>query len=144
MLRALAPALALLAACAAAEPQVSRPAPLPLFPNETPTLRAKINHWAEHYELPRRLVHRLAVRESTHRPEARNGPYRGLLQIHPRTAAAMGYDGPPEGLLDADTNLEFALKYLKGAWIVADGDPDEAIQLYARGYNFDALVAGEL
>lgn len=39
----------------------------PLYPNETPELRASINKWADHYELPRELVHKLAIRESTHR-----------------------------------------------------------------------------
>jgi len=30
----------------------------PLYPNETPQLRALINKWADHYEVPRALVHR--------------------------------------------------------------------------------------
>ena len=49
----------------------------PLYPNETPELRAKINKWADYYEVPRSLVHRVVIRESTHRPWARNGPYYG-------------------------------------------------------------------
>lgn len=116
----------------------------PLYPNETVELRASINQWADHYELPRELVHRLAIRESTHRPGARNGPYYGLLQILPATARSMGYEGPAKGLLDADTNLEFALKYLKGAYMVAEGNPDAAIRLYAKGYYKEARRAGLL
>jgi soluble lytic murein transglycosylase-like protein len=116
----------------------------PLFPNETPALRVKINRWADHYALPRALVHRLAVRESTHRPRARNGPYLGLLQIRPQTARTMGFEGASVELLDADTNLEYALKYLRGAWIVADGDPDAAISWYARGYYYEAKRQGKL
>lgn len=133
--------LSLIAACSAAPPQAEEP---PLYPNETPELRASINHWADHYDLPRDLVHRLAIRESTHRPHARNGPYYGLLQILPATARSMGYSGPNSGLLDADTNLEFALKYLDGAYLVADGDPDEAIRLYAKGYYPEAKARGLL
>lgn len=133
--------LPLLAACTAGTS--SEPEP-PLYPNETPELRASINHWADHYELPRDLVHRLAIRESTHRPAARNGPYYGLLQILPATARSMGYSGPNSGLLDADTNLEFALKYLDGAYLVADGDPDRAIFLYAKGYYPEAKAKGLL
>lgn len=133
--------LSLMAACSAAPPQAEEP---PLYPNETPELRASINHWADHYDLPRDLVHRLAIRESTHRPHARNGPYYGLLQILPATARSMGYSGPNSGLLDADTNLEFALKYLDGAYLVADGDPDEAIRLYAKGYYPEAKARGLL
>jgi len=142
-MRAVLATLLLLAACAASEPDVSRHT-MPLHPNETPELRASINYWADHYDLPPELVHRLAIRESTHRPWARNGPYYGLLQILPATARSMGYDGPPSGLLDADTNLEFALKYLKGAYIVADGDHDDAIKWYARGYYYEAKRKGLL
>lgn len=142
-MRAVLATLLLLAACTANDPDVTRRAPQ-LHPNETPELRASINYWADHYDLPPELVHRLAIRESTHRPWARNGPYYGLLQILPATARSMGYDGPPSGLLDADTNLEFALKYLKGAYIVADGDHDDAIKWYARGYYYEAKRKGLL
>lgn len=124
----------------------SRPAPdvLPLHPNETPELRAKINRWADHYDLPRGLVHRLAIRESTHNPAARAGPYWGLLQILPQTARTMGFQGKNSDLLDADTNLKYGLKYLKGAYIVADGDWDAAIMWYARGYYYEAKRKGLL
>lgn len=134
-------ALLAFAGCARTDPE---PRALPLFPNETPELRQSINHWADHYELPRPLVHRLVVRESTHRPKARNGPYYGLLQILPATARSMGFDGAPRDLLDADTNLEYGLKYLSGAWLVAEGDPDRAIFLYAKGYYPEAKAAGLL
>ncbi|MDP5215915.1 lytic transglycosylase domain-containing protein [Ruegeria sp. 2205SS24-7] len=116
----------------------------PLYPNETPELRASINKWADHYEVPRELVHKLAIRESTHRPWAVNRPYYGLLQILPATARSMGYSGSPKGLLDADTNLEFAGKYLRGAWLLADGDQAYAIRLYAKGYWPEAKRAGML
>jgi soluble lytic murein transglycosylase-like protein len=139
--------LSVIAACGGGDPEpvargeVGEP---PLYPNETPELRRLINQWADHYELPRSLVHRLAIRESTHRPWARNGPYWGLLQILPQTARTMGHRGAPETLLDASTNLEFGLKYLRGAWIVADGDPDAAIMWYARGYYYEAKRKGLL
>lgn len=116
----------------------------PLYPNETPELRSSINTWADHYELPRELVHRLAIRESTHRPWAVNRPYYGLLQILPATARSMGFRGSPQDLLDADTNLEFAGKYLRGAWLLSDGDMNRAIQHYARGYYYEAKRQGML
>ncbi len=116
----------------------------PLHPNETPELRRKINHWADFYDLPRPLVHRLAIRESTHNPRARNGPYYGLLQILPATARSMGFRGKPSDLLDADTNLKYALKYLRGAWLLSDGDHGTAIKWYARGYYYEAKRRGML
>lgn len=120
------------------------PASLPLHPNETPELRGLINKWADHYEVPRPLVHRLAIRESTHRPEARNGPYYGLLQILPATARSMGFRGKPSELLDADTNLEYAVKYLRGAWLLSDGDQSTAVKWYSRGYYYEAKKRGML
>lgn len=140
-------AAALLSGCAIAPKRpVAGPAPgdPPLHLNETPELRAKINKWADHYQLPRGLVHRLAIRESTHNPAARNGPYWGLLQILPQTARTMGFQGQNSDLLDADTNLKYGLKYLKGAYIVADGDWDGSIKWYARGYYYEAKRRGLL
>ena len=141
-------ALAAVAACSTGrrEPAEAGPAQgaIPLHPNETPQLRAKINRWADHYELPRGLVHRLAIRESTHNPAARAGPYLGLLQILPQTARSMGFQGKNSDLLDADTNLKYGLKYLKGAYIVADGDWDNSIKWYARGYYYEAKRKGLL
>ncbi|TYB81284.1 lytic transglycosylase domain-containing protein [Maritimibacter fusiformis] len=115
-----------------------------LYPNETPELRVLINKWADHYGVPRDLVHRQIVRESSHRPGARNGPYYGLMQILPQTARTMGYRGAPEGLLDADTNLQYAVKYLRGAWLVSGGNRDEAVMWYARGYYYEAKRLGLL
>ncbi len=136
---ALALGLPLLAGCAAApapEPEASRAAGL--YPNETPELRGLIRSYAEAYAVPEDLVQRVVVRESSHRPGARNGPYYGLMQILPQTARQMGYDGRPEGLLDAETNLKYAVKYLRGAWLVAEGDRDAAVGWYARGYYYEA------
>ena len=119
-----------------------RPDPAPqepgLYPNETPELRLLINQYADHYEVPRPLVHRVIQRESDYRPKARNGPYYGLMQILPETAGIMGFRGQPRDLLDAETNLRWAVKYLRGAWLVSDGDMGEAVMWYARGYYYEA------
>ncbi len=116
----------------------------PLYPNETPELRALIEKYAGIYEVPVELVHRVVIRESTHRPWARNGPYYGLMQILPATARTMGHSGPASELLDAETNLKYAVKYLRGAWIVSGGDMDAAVMWYARGYYYEAKRLGLL
>ncbi|ATG47246.1 transglycosylase SLT domain-containing protein [Celeribacter ethanolicus] len=116
----------------------------PLYPNETPQLRAQINKWADYYDIPRELVHRQAIRESTHNPAARNGPYWGLLQILPQTARTMGFQGEPKELLNADVNLKYAGKYLRGAYLVSGGDIDGAMGWYARGYYYEAKKQGLL
>jgi soluble lytic murein transglycosylase-like protein len=83
-------------------------------------------------------------RESDYRAGARNGPYYGLMQILPQTARTMGYEGPDSGLLDAETNLQYAGRYLRGAWLVSGGDEDKAIMWYARGYYYEAKRLGLL
>lgn len=110
----------------------------PLFPNETPELRALINRYAAVHEIPAELLHRVIQRESDYRPEARNGPYWGMMQILPQTAATMGHDGPPSELLDPEVTLIYAGRYLRGAWLVSGGDIEEAIMWYARGYYYEA------
>ncbi len=134
--------LALPAACGGRRDD-RRSAP-PLYPNETPALRKLINRYADRYDVPRALVQRVILRESDHVPTARNGPYYGLMQIHPETAATMGFRGPPERLLDAETNLKYAVKYLRGAWLLSEGDFDTAVGWYARGYYYEAKRRGML
>ena len=64
------------------------------------------------------------------------------MQIKYNTAKSMGYDGQPSGLLDAETNIKYAAKYLRGAWLVSDSKEDDAVRLYARGYYYDAKRKG--
>jgi soluble lytic murein transglycosylase-like protein len=115
-----------------------------LHPGETPEMRALVRKYAAVHDIPESLLHRVIQRESNYNPGARNGPYYGLMQILPQTARTMGYQGPPEGLLDAETNLMYAGKYLRGAWMVSGGDQDEAVGWYARGYYYEAKRKGLL
>ncbi len=110
----------------------------------SPELDILIARYASHYAVPERLVRRVVNRESTFNPAARNGPYWGLMQILPQTARTMGHRGPPEELLDAETNLKYAVRYLRGAYLTAGGDEDQAVRFYARGYYYDAKAAGLL
>ncbi len=116
-----------------------------LNPNETQVLRNLINEYADMYDVPRALVHKVIQRESSYRPKARNGPYMGLMQIHPQTARTMGHRGTPESLLDAETNLKYGVKYLRGAWIVSGKrNMDKAVGWYAKGYYYEAKRLGLL
>ena len=131
-----------LAACGSKQPpaQVTRG----LYSGETPELRALINQAAAENDVPASLIHRVVQRESGYNPAARNGPYYGLMQILPQTAGTMGYNGPASGLLDAETNLKYAVRYLRGAWLVADGSEDRAVMWYASGYYYEAKRRGML
>ena len=103
-----------------------------------------ITKYSVAYDVPERLVRRVVHRESRFNPGARNGPYWGLMQISHPTARGMGYKGNAKGLLDAETNLKYAVRYLSGAYKVADGDESQAVRFYARGYYYDAKRKGLL
>jgi soluble lytic murein transglycosylase-like protein len=115
-----------------------------LNPGETPEMRALIRKYAGIHGIPESLLHRVIQRESDYNPRARNGPYYGLMQILPQTAGTMGYRGAPDGLLDAETNLQYAGRYLRGAWLVSDRSETEAVGWYARGYYYEAKRRGLL
>lgn len=139
----LIPALAL-AACLppAYERRTEQPEPVSSFvalnPGETPEMRALVVQYAAIHDIPEALLHAVIQRESDYRAEARNGPYYGLMQILPETAGQMGFRGAPNDLLDAETNLLYAGRYLRGAWLLSNGDIPTAVQWYARGYYFEA------
>lgn len=107
-------------------------------------INALVDKYAALYSVPASLIHRVIVRESGYNPKARNGPYWGLMQIRYDTAMSMGYHGPASGLLDADTNLRYGVKYLAGAYLVGNGNPDQAVRFYASGYYYDAKRLGLL
>jgi soluble lytic murein transglycosylase-like protein len=132
-----------LAASAAVAPPAARMGPAEVAAR-SPELDLLIAKYADHYDVPVALVRRVVNRESTFNPKARNGPYWGLMQILPATARTMGHSGPAAELLDAETNLKYAVRYLRGAYLVAGGNHDLAVRYYARGYYYDAKAKGLL
>lgn len=132
----------------ASRPSLALAPPEPAFDAPSPPaaagLDASIGHYASLYRVPESLVRRIIVRESGYNAGARHGPFWGLMQIRYDTARSMGYHGAPEGLLDADTNLRYGVRYLAGAYKVAYGDPEKAVSFYATGYYYDARRLGLL
>jgi soluble lytic murein transglycosylase-like protein len=98
-------------------------------------LDAMIARHASQNGVPVELVRRVVTRESGYNPRARNAGALGLMQIKYATARSMGYAGSPGGLLDAETNLTYAVKYLAGAYHAAGGNQGRAVALYASGYR---------
>jgi soluble lytic murein transglycosylase-like protein len=101
-------------------------------------LNQLISKYAALYDVPEHLVHHVVRRESNYNPSAVHRGNWGLMQIRYNTARGMGYNGAPQGLLDAETNLKYAVKYLRGAYIVADKDHQRADWLYRTGYYYEA------
>ena len=94
--------------------------------------------------VPAALVRRVIRRESRGNPRAVHAGNYGLMQIRLATARAMGYRGSAAGLLDANTNMTYAVKYLAGAYRAAGGNMDRAVHYYAAGYYYAAKRRGLL
>jgi soluble lytic murein transglycosylase-like protein len=93
-------------------------------------------------DLPEALLRRVIKRESGGNPRVISKGNYGLMQIRLGTARAMGYRGTAAGLLDADTNMTYAVKYLAGAYRAAGGNHDRAVHYYAAGYYYAAKRQG--
>ncbi len=106
-------------------------------------LDAMIARQAQANGVPEALVHRVVIRESRYNARVvGSGGAMGLMQIKLATARAMGYTGTAAGLLDPETNLTYAVRYLAGAYRVAGGNADRAVANYARGYRDTAVREG--
>ena len=92
--------------------------------------------------VPESLVRRVIKIESRGNPRVISKGNFGLMQIRLGTAHAMGYRGDANGLLDADTNMTYAVKYLAGAYRAAGGNADRAVSNYQRGYYQSAKRQG--
>jgi soluble lytic murein transglycosylase-like protein len=106
---------------------------------------AMIARHARANEIPESLIRRVIWRESKYNPGlVGRGNAMGLMQIKPATAREVGYQGSASELLDAETNMTYATRYLAGAYRVAGGNADRAVALYAKGYYFEAKRRGML
>ena len=131
-------ALAVSASAASAKHQ--RVAPLDANGN----LDSLIAQHAAANNVPEDLVRRIIKRESGGNPRVVSKGNFGLMQIKHATARSMGYRGTAAGLLDADTNMTYAVKYLAGAYHVAGGNTNRAVHYYAAGYYYAAKGQGRL
>lgn len=105
-------------------------------------LDALISKHAAANNVPEELVRRVIKRESGGNARVVSKGNYGLMQIKLGTARALGYQGNAAGLLDADTNMTYAVKYLAGAYRVAGGNSGRAVHYYAAGYYYTAKRHG--
>jgi soluble lytic murein transglycosylase-like protein len=92
--------------------------------------------------VPVSLVERVIKRESGGNPRAVSRGNYGLMQIRLGTARAMGFTGSAAELLDPQTNMTYAVRYLAGAYRAAGGNENRAVALYASGYYYQAKAQG--
>lgn len=105
------------------------------------TLKPLIVRYASENGLPYGLADAVVRLESRYNPAARNGPNMGLTQINFRTAQSLGYQGTAAGLLDAETNLRYGLKYLAKAYQLAGGDTCGTILRYQFGHRTTTMTS---
>ena len=143
MIRHLFTAALLLALAAAVSPASARDRRAVAL-DANGNLDALIASKAAANNVPDALVRRVIKRESGGNPRAVHAGNYGLMQIKLATARAMGYRGSAAGLLDANTNMTYAVKYLAGAYRAAGGNMDRAVRYYASGYYYAAKRKGLL
>lgn len=101
--------------------------------------RSMVERHASANGIPPEMVHRIIMRESRYNPRAiGRGGALGMMQIKLATARGVGYTGDAQGLLDAETNLTYGVKYLAGAYRTANGHADRTVGYYAGGYYYAA------
>jgi hypothetical protein len=65
----------------------------------------------------------------------------GLMQVRPKTAALLGFQGTSAELAEPRTNLRYGVGYLAKAWRLADGDLCRALMKYRAGHGSDKMSA---
>ena len=104
-------------------------------------LKPLIARYASENSLPFELADAVVRLESRYNARARNGGNLGLTQVNLRTAQSLGYKGDAAGLFDAETNLQYGLKYLAKAYSLAGGDTCGTILRYQFGHRTQSMTA---
>ncbi|MGO4735215.1 lytic transglycosylase domain-containing protein [Bosea sp. 2KB_26] len=97
-------------------------------------LKAIVARHAAANGVPFALADAVVRIESRYNPRASNAGNLGLMQIRHQTARGMGYTGSASGLLDAETNARYAVKYLAEAYRLAGGDTCRTVMKYQSGH----------
>lgn len=97
-------------------------------------LKALVARHAAANGVPFSLADAIVRVESRYNPRASHAGNYGLMQIRHQTARGMGYSGGAGGLLDAETNARYGMKYLALAYRAAGGDTCRTIMKYQSGH----------
>jgi soluble lytic murein transglycosylase-like protein len=97
-------------------------------------LKALVARHAAANGVPFGLADAIVRVESRYNPRAAHAGNYGLMQIRHQTARGLGYGGGAGGLLDAETNARFGMKYLAQAYRLAGGDTCRTIMKYQSGH----------
>jgi soluble lytic murein transglycosylase-like protein len=97
-------------------------------------IRAIVARHAAANGVPFSLADAVIRIESRYNPRAAHAGNYGLMQIRHQTARGMGYSGGAGGLLDAETNARYGMKYLALAYRLAGGDTCRTVMKYQSGH----------
>jgi hypothetical protein len=105
----------------------------------TPTagggLKALVARHARANGIPVALADAVVRIESGYNPHARNrSGAMGLMQIKTQTARGQGYSGGASGLLNPETNLRYAMRYLATAFRMSGGSICGTVMRYQSGH----------
>lgn len=103
-------------------------------PAGTEGIKAIVARHAAANGVPFSLADAVVRVESRYNPRASNAGNYGLMQIRHQTARGMGYSGSASGLLDAETNARYGMKYLAMAYKMAGGDTCRTVMKYQSGH----------
>lgn len=119
-------------------------APLPDAPNSVKNRRLyleRLTREAEAQKLPPAVADAVAFVESGYDSNARGSAGEiGLMQILPSTAAMLGHSGSPLDLLQPDTNIRYAVRYLAQAWHLTNGDLCRSLMKYRAGHGEERMT----
>ena len=110
-------------------------------PPDTSALEAIVDRHAALHGLPRDFARAVVRVESTWNPRLTGAVGEvGLMQIKFETARYLGYDGTRADLYDPETNVAWGMKYLAGAWKLADGDRCGTVLRYQAGHGAKTMT----
>ncbi|WP_091856666.1 lytic transglycosylase domain-containing protein [Bosea robiniae] len=103
-------------------------------PAGTEGIKAIVARHAAANGVPFSLADAVVRVESRYNPRASHAGNYGLMQIRHQTARGLGYSGSASGLLDAETNARYGMKYLAMAYKMAGGDTCRTVMKYQSGH----------
>jgi hypothetical protein len=109
---------------------------------DRPTYLPVIIQEAAANKIPPALVDAVVRIESRYDPMAvgRVGEV-GLMQVRPKTAAFLGFQGASADLAEPQTNLRYGVSYLAKAWRLAGGNLCRALMKYRAGHAAERMSA---
>lgn len=112
-----------------------QPRQQPAATSRNGSYHASIEKYARANGVPVALALAVVRIESNYNPRARGRAGEiGLMQIKLQTARGMGYSGSASALYDPNTNLQWGMKYLAGAYKLSGGDTCGTIMRYQGGH----------